>query len=577
MIDVQARTEAPAVRSALISTSSLILPAVSVSYLLLVLCMWMPFGPSNGMPYETGFVYQSSTSTWWDAFFFGDPLRQFTNVFYQLSYLLGSALTFPGDYLMYQLVYAALWWARGLLAFLLVRRLLGGYDTFAYLVGAVVIVHASDGALNWVGQLNQYGFIFWMLLSFLCLLSAFDASRAGKRVLQTTLACLFAYLSLWSYESQILLIAIFPLTLFAFRPGLTRSRFAMCAAYWTVPAAYAVLNFVRYTTQSTTYQQSVMRGDLSLWSLGADLLFNARASVQFWTWPRPMPAEVAGAVPAAMVGAAVLVVVAGYLVVRHQVRSEVDGRIGMPPVGRLVVVFGVGLLLLALSFPVYLLLNTSRMLWRTQFLSGFGAALVVCSAAALVSARPRRARLGEIVPLLVVACATGFGVWEAYEAGWAHHRDWERHRVALEQVLRVAPSVRPDTLIVLIDVPEPIDPFGDNMWFDMGVRLAYPGTSVAGAYYRENARRSPGDGLELIEDRWIWTGVGYPPMMRSIPFANTIIIRYDARGNGTLLDEVPPFLTTSPAVKALYAPRTLLAGESPDRSAARRFMRASGG
>jgi hypothetical protein len=216
------------------------------------------------------------------------------------------------------------------------------------------------------------------------------------------------------------------------------------------------------------------------------------------------------------------------------------------------------------------------MLWRTQFLSGFGAALVLCSIAALLSAWPRRARLNEIVPILVVACATGFGVWEAYDAGWLHNRDWERHRVALAQVLRVAPAVRPDTLIVLIDVPEATDPFGDNMWFDVGVRIAYPGTSVAGVYYRDQARRSPGDGLELIEDRWIWDGTGFPPLIRQIPFANTIIIRYDARGKGTLLDEVPAFLTTLPAVKALYAPRALLTGQRPERSAERRFVRTRG-
>ena len=574
-IDAQARPDTPAVRSALVNTPALILPAVSVTYLLLVLCMWMPFGPSNGMGYETGFLYESQTSTWWDAFFYVDPLRPFTNVFYQLAYLLGSALTYPGDYLMYQLVFAVLWWGRGLLAFLLVRRLLGGYETFAYFVGAVVIVHASDGALNWVGQLNQYGFIFWMLLSFLCLLSAFDASRAGTRIVQTGLACLFAYLSLWSYESQILLISIFPLTLLAFRFGLTRSRLAVCAAYWTVPGVYATLNYIRYSTETATYQQGVMRGDFSLWALSSDLLFNVQASLEFWTWPRPTPPEVV--VPVAIVAAAVAFVVAGYVVVRRLERSaEAEGRIGMPPAGRLAVVLGAGLLLLTLSFPVYLLLNSSRVLWRTQFLSGVGAALVVCASAALASAWPRRTRLGEIVPLLVVASVAGFGVWSGYESGWFHHRDWERHRVALEQILRVAPAVRPDTLIVLVDVPESIDPFGDNMWFDMGVRIAYPGNSVGGLYFRDNGTRPPGNGLELIEDRWKWNGTGYPPISETFPFANTIFVRYDARGNGVLLDEVPPFLPTSPAVEALYAPRALLTGQQPDSSAVQRFVRTRG-
>jgi hypothetical protein len=576
-ISLQTRADTPVVEVTGNNAALLLRPAVMLSYVLLVLCMWIPFGPSNGMPYETGFVYQSATSSWWDAFFYSDPLRQFTNVFYQLSYLLGSAVTFPGDYLMYQLVYAALWWARGLLAFMIVRRLLGGHEVFAYLVGAVVIVHASDGALNWVGQLNQFGFIFWMLLSAYCLLSAFDGARGEERVLHTGLACFFAYLSLWSYESQIVLIAIFPLTFFAFYRRLTRSRVAMIAAYWTVPAAYAMLNYVRYSKQSLTYQQSVIRRDFSPSTLFSDLMFNVRASLEFWTWPRTTLFEGSGLVPAEMVMIGVVVLVGGYVVVRRLAPScASSARIGMPPVRTLAALLCVGALLLVCSFPVYLLLDSSRGLWRTQFLSGFGAAVVLCSLAALPSAWLRRARWHEILPVFVVALVTGFGVWEAYQAGWIHHRNWERHRVALEEVLRNAPSVKPDTLIVLVDIPASIDPFGDNMWFDMGVRLAYPGVSVAGAYYRDDATRPPGNGLVLFENRWVWNGMGYPPLMRSIPFEHTIIIRYDARGHGMMLDEVPAFLTTDPAVKAEYSPHTLVAGVHPAPTAARRFIRDSG-
>jgi hypothetical protein len=36
---------------------------------------------------------------------------------------------------------------------------------FAFLAGSLAIFHASDHTLNWVGQLNQFGFIFWTLPS----------------------------------------------------------------------------------------------------------------------------------------------------------------------------------------------------------------------------------------------------------------------------------------------------------------------------------------------------------------------------------------------------------------------------
>jgi uncharacterized protein (DUF697 family) len=46
---------------------------------------------------------------------------------------------------------------------------------------------------------------------------------------------------------------------------------------------------------------------------------------------------------------------------------------------------GVGFILVALSFPVYLLLDSARGLWRTQFLSGIGAGLVLAALSGLIS------------------------------------------------------------------------------------------------------------------------------------------------------------------------------------------------
>ena len=45
----------------------------------------------------------------------------------------------------------------------------------------------------------------------------------------------------------------------------------------------------------------------------------------------------------------------------------------------------VGFILVVLSFPVYLLLDSARGLWRTQFLSGIGAGLVLAAVCGLTS------------------------------------------------------------------------------------------------------------------------------------------------------------------------------------------------
>src|SRR5438128_5017358 len=139
----------------------------AVAYLLLVAIMWGPFNLYSGMPGETSFPYMSRTQGTFGGFLYRyDPLRIHTNTFYHLSYVLGEILGIGGSYVPYQIVYAALWWARGCLMFLLVRRFVPQHQLVAYVAGALTIAHASDRSLQWIGQMNQFGFIFWMMLAF---------------------------------------------------------------------------------------------------------------------------------------------------------------------------------------------------------------------------------------------------------------------------------------------------------------------------------------------------------------------------------------------------------------------------
>jgi hypothetical protein len=265
----------------------------ALTYLALVLVMWLPFGPRSGMPYETSFPFWSETEPWWQGFFYlGDPQRIHTSTFYQVSYLLGESLGIGGSFLPYQLVYVALWWARGLLTFLILRRLLPQRILFAFAVGLLVVVHASDGALQWVGQMNQFGFIFWMLLAFYFLARAIEASRARTAALWTVAAVVSEHMSLWSYESQILLLLVVPaLFLVRFRVG-QRRAVALTAPWYFLIGLYAFLSLRWYQKLgAASYQHSVLRHDWSARSILADWLYNIGESLRFWAWPEPRSEE----------------------------------------------------------------------------------------------------------------------------------------------------------------------------------------------------------------------------------------------------------------------------------------------
>src|SRR5690348_1017534 len=85
----------------------------ALSYVAMVLILWMPYNLHSGLSSETGFPNTSETSTWWNGFLLGaDFLRIHISNFFQVSYLIGELSGFRGSFVPYQIVYASLWWAR---------------------------------------------------------------------------------------------------------------------------------------------------------------------------------------------------------------------------------------------------------------------------------------------------------------------------------------------------------------------------------------------------------------------------------------------------------------------------------
>ena len=207
---------------------------VGVAYALLVAILWSPFGTRSGMTYETTLVYLSESQSFLDGFFYSDPLRRFSQLFYQVGYQLSNALGIDGSFLGNQIVYAALWWARGFLVFLILRRLFPHLPLLAYGAGALVLVHAADRALNWVGQLNQFGVIFWMLLAVYLLVVALQQNRPLRTALFAVGAATATYLCLWSYESPLFILLLVPLLLLPLL-GLSWRTAAVVVAFYVVP------------------------------------------------------------------------------------------------------------------------------------------------------------------------------------------------------------------------------------------------------------------------------------------------------------------------------------------------------
>ena len=536
-------------------------------YAALIGIIWGTYGLYSGMGYETAFPYQSSTSTWWRGFLYvSDLLRIFTSVFYHLAYLIGRVLGIDGSYVPFQVVYALLWWARGMLVFLIVRRFLPGETIFSYVAGAFALVHAEDGSLGWVGQMNQFGFIFWMLLAYYFLVEAVCSNNALRTTILTAMASFFELMSLFSYESPLFLLLVFPAALMALRQPWRRMR-AVAAAWYVVPGVYILLAVNRYLlSKESSYQTGVLRKNWGWGGLISDWWFNISASLRFWQWLRPGLEP-----PKALALAAAVLVMCGGLGMLLLMKGSGRQRMFSLGVRSWLLFLITGLGAVALSFPAYLLLGSARGLWRTQLLSGIGAAVVFTALLGLVSYKlPWRA--AKLAVVLAGAAAVVYcGSLGAVSLERFHREVWETHRAAITEVLRIAPSVKPNAVIVLTNVPKDEDPFGHDMWFDMAIRLVYPKVPVAGLYYYSDGTRAPGDTLAVAGDRWKWDHVtGYPPAIDDSSLANTVVIRYDKSGTGTLERDLPRFVSPDASAADLYRPYGVITGPVAP-SAVRRY------
>jgi hypothetical protein len=536
----------------------------------LVGIMWGAFNPRCGMPQETGFPYFSETSSAIRGFLYSDdPMRIHTNTFYQLSYLLGEAFGIRGSYFPYQVVYALLWWARGMLVFAILRRFLPDCPSLCYSAGALVLVHSCDGATILVEQMNQIGFMFWMLLAMYCFQRAWGATRRWVTAALAATAAALEYMSLWSYESQILLILMFPIAVMLARREWKKP--VLLIAWFSVPLVYLVLTYLRYThSGGGSYQESVMRKSWSVAGIAGDWAFNIANSLAFWSWARddwqspPIAGYLLGALTA-------LVFAAGWVAV-----IQIGSDRGRPnpfavDIRSCWILLAGGFAALALSFPVYLVLSSARGLWRTQLLSGIGTGIVVAAILGLISWLPGR-RLGKMAVVLTAGAVFVYaGSVSAIQKGSRNRTAWEWHRKAVREILRIAPSVEPGTVIVFTNLSRDHDMFLHNMWFDLALRLMYPGVPVTGAYYFADGSPGPGINLVLEGKSWRWEGKGFGGIVTTTGIAKTIVIAWGPSGTGKLIETLPSFLCKAGCAPELYQPSAAIVLDPVSPIAARRF------
>jgi hypothetical protein len=331
------------------------------------------------------------------------------------------------------------------LTWLLVRRLEPAAPALAFLSGVFTLVWVplDMARLAPVHSMNS-GATFATLLAIALLLESW---RRG-RVALLGLALVVAFLAARTYEATLGLLAGAPLLLAAATPGASAretgpSRLRLFLAWEAGVALLAGLAARPLLEGGDTalYQSSVLGADPNpvrwlgrvarLYALHVGPLVPADPSELRW--------------PGVAVAVAVFLVAAAAVVLRLDVPTGSSRR-------RLAVLAATALALAGMGYSVLALSPGVVDATRTQFLSAPGIAIFLAATLCLlVSFAPPRARMLLLLVAAGVVVAVGTGHTLAMQRTWDRISAYPAQRQALVAMVREAPSLRTNTLVLLLD------------------------------------------------------------------------------------------------------------------------------
>jgi hypothetical protein len=447
----------------------------------------------RGLYGETTWVELSQTRSWWQGFFYPyDSSRRLLPVTNQIAYLLSD-----GSYSSLNAIYGLTILTTGLLTFAIVGALMPEVPFVAFVAGAIALTHGADRLTNFLPIVQVRQGVVASLAAVLLLIVGVRRSRPWLLLP----AALAQVLSLWTYEAALPALLCAPMLTWPLH-GRRRSWIGWSVIWEVVPVAAAILLVVRYTTNGiTTYQSTKFMADASLWRMVRNVGWMAVDGLGFWKWPGDWLESMAAAcrgdlvqrmfVPLALGGAAMVAASA------WAARTSASSTVPQTTVLRRVLIATVFLVLCYLAFaPLRDAWFTGRP-WRTQFYSAVPAAVLLSIGIGWLHARSLT--MAVAASTIVVMCGLASGLAAQVE----DQTRWREYQRVMRAIVGAAPRLEQESMVVLVNVPSegfrsvcagtsPFDPFsGDQMWFNSGLQVLYPGTRLVGLYWTPE-RISPG-------------------------------------------------------------------------------------
>jgi hypothetical protein len=536
-------------------------------FAVLATVFWGVFVPERGLVGETIWIELSQSRPGLAGFIYPyDATRRLMSVPFHLAYLVSD-----GSYLPLYLLYGVLLWATGALTWLIVRELVPSAPLLAMLAGAFAIIHGADRSIAFVAMIV-------VRQSVVAVLFATWAALRGWNRQQPWMLALAAgaqAVALWTYEPAFAVLALVPLIFWTDR--LSRRLFAWSIGWYVVPAIFVASLAVRYLfAEGNSYQAAAV----VLPPVDAAARALARFSydgLAFWRWPAPWWDEAAAMCQSLVVDRAALPLAAATVV--FATCAFVFGRRPdiLPPV-RPVAVLQL-LAFVAAAYAPYILVSNIDApgisgLWRVHFYAALPIGFALAGAC-VYAARTRFQPVALLAATLVVASGLAAGLMSQLDGA----RRWTAYRTVIAGILSQAPRVRDDTFVALLNVPNiaPVtlcpahidDPFADTMWFNSALQLMYPGTTVAGSYWREDGSMSGSVRYRFDQDGVNLERTSVTVEGTQFGYDHVVAFDFDGSHGPRLLETLPPQLAPFRAAGQYRPASRIVAGTPPAETLAR--------
>ena len=458
------------------------------------------FVAGRGLWGETVFYELSQTRSWWQGFIYPyQATRPLMSVPYQTAYLLSD-----GSYASFNWLFALSVLVTGLVTYRLVRELMPESLMVARVAGAIAIVHGADKMANFVPGIILRQAVIAAVSAALLFVIAYR--RRSWPVLVAALMLHAA--SLWTYESGLPALAAVPFLAMSFDGPDRRRWLRWSATWWSVTALYVALwakDFLDH--RDTMYQMTRVVSRVSAFDIVWRELSIVAEGLAFWRWPTLwFNSQAIGCEAATAAAIAIPIIVSAVAMALFVWRTR---RGASAPDGPWAKRFAVALLFALLCAAPYSIVNNVWVEggpWRTQFFLAVPAAIAL---AILIDVVARsRPLLAGVVATAIVACGLTAGLIGQQE----QQLKWHEYRRVMASIVEQVPRLKDDSMVLLVDVPNPMfssvcsgeapfDPFSnDEIWFNSGLQVFYPGTRLLGLYVTQDGRM-PGSicGLQWSE------------------------------------------------------------------------------